>query len=102
MYFAYYDPCPYSQRGWPLRNLLCLLLWHCPAYCFKYNIKILCIKNDKIQTSVILALKIQDDIDMETVRKNISEGHLVGWETNNNGKMGPNIADLSNSMDPTK
>jgi hypothetical protein len=62
----------------------------------------LCIKSDKIQLSVILTLKIKDDIDIETVRKAISEGRLVGWETNNNGKMGPTIANVSNSMDPIK
>jgi len=61
-----------------------------------------CIKSDKVYTSVLLTLKVKEDIDIEAMRKAISEGQLVGWETNNNGKMGPNIADLANYMDPIK
>lgn len=55
-----------------------------------------------MQTAVIFTLRIKEEKDMETTREAISEGHLVGWETNLNGKMGPNIADLSTIMDPTK
>lgn len=55
-----------------------------------------------MQTAVIFTLRIKEDKNAETMRETISEGHLVGWEANVNGKMGPNIADLSNIMDPTK
>ncbi|XP_050451269.1 uncharacterized protein LOC126851392 [Cataglyphis hispanica] len=102
VYFAFYDPCASAEPGWPLRNLLCLLLWHCPTYCSKHNIKVLSIRNDKMQTAVIFTLKIKEDRDVESIRKAISEDHLVGWEANVNGKMGPNIADLSNTMNPIK
>jgi len=102
VYFAFYDPCASTEPGWPLRNLLCLLLWYCPSYCFTSDIKVLSIRSDKIQTAVIFTLRIKEDKDTETMRKTISEGHLVGWEANINGKMGPNIADLSNIMDPAK
>ena len=83
-----------------MRNLLCLLLWHCPTYCSTHNIKVLAIRSDKVQTAVVFILKIKEDV--ESIRKAIAEDHLVGWEANVNGKMGPNIADLSNTMDPTK
>lgn len=53
-----------------------------------------------METAVIFTLRIKEDRDTET--RNISEEHLVGWEANVNGKMGPNIVDLSNIMDPTK
>ncbi|KYQ55988.1 Ubiquitin-like modifier-activating enzyme atg7 [Trachymyrmex zeteki] len=102
VYFAFYDPCASVEPGWPLRNLLCLLLWHCPTYCFTRDIKVLSVRSDKMQTAVIFILRIKEDKDIETMRETIFEGHLVGWEANANGKMGPNIADLSNIMDPTK
>lgn len=54
-----------------------------------------------MQTAIIFTLRIKEDRNVETIRETV-EGHLVGWETNVNGKMGPNIADLSNIMDPTK
>ncbi|XP_020290226.1 ubiquitin-like modifier-activating enzyme atg7 [Pseudomyrmex gracilis] len=101
VYFAFYDPCINAEPGWPLRNLLCLLLWHCPVYCFTRHIKVLSIRNDKVQSAVIYTLRIKDK-DTETMREAISKGHLVGWEANANGKMGPNIADLSNIMNPAK
>ncbi|KAG5339541.1 ATG7 enzyme, partial [Acromyrmex charruanus] len=102
IYFAFYDPCASAEPGWPLRNLLCLLLWHCPTYCFTRDIKVLSVRSDKMQTAIIFTLRIKEDKDIETMRETIFEEHLVGWEANVNGKMGPNIADLSNIMDPTK
>ncbi|XP_011697799.1 PREDICTED: ubiquitin-like modifier-activating enzyme atg7 isoform X2 [Wasmannia auropunctata] len=102
VYFAFYDPCASAEPGWPLRNLLCLLLWHCPTYCFTRDIKVLSVRSDKVQTAVVFTLRIKEDGDVEAMREAISEGHLVGWEANANGKMGPNISDLSNIMDPAK
>ncbi|XP_029156141.1 ubiquitin-like modifier-activating enzyme atg7 isoform X2 [Nylanderia fulva] len=102
VYFAFYDPCASTEPGWPLRNLLCLLLWHCPTYCLTHNIKVLSIRSDKIQTAVVFTLRIKEDTDIQSIRKAIFEGHLVGWEANINGKMGPNVADLSSTMNPTK
>ncbi|XP_071580696.1 uncharacterized protein Atg7 isoform X1 [Temnothorax nylanderi] len=98
VYFAFYDPCASAEPGWPLRNLLCLLYRHCSSYCFTNDVKILSIRSDKVETAVIFTLRIKEDKNMETT----SEEHLVGWEANVNGKMGPNIVDLSNIMDPTK
>lgn len=96
VYFAFYDPCASAEPGWPLRNLLCLLYRHCSSYCFTHDIKVLSIRSDKVETAIIFTLRIKEDT------RNISEEHLVGWEANVNGKMGPNIVDLSNIMDPTK
>ncbi|XP_071636720.1 uncharacterized protein Atg7 isoform X2 [Temnothorax longispinosus] len=98
VYFAFYDPCASAEPGWPLRNLLCLLYRHCSSYCFTNDVKVLSIRSDKVETAVIFTLRIKEDKDMETT----PEEHLVGWEANVNGKMGPNIVDLSNIMDPTK
>lgn len=102
IYFAFYDPCASAEPGWPLRNLLCLLLWHCPAYCSTNDIKVLSIKSDRVENAIVFTLRINGDADVATVRRAVSESPLVGWEANANGRMGPNIADLSNTMDPAK
>lgn len=101
MYFVFYDPWATAEPGWPLRNLLCLLLWHCPTYCLTHNIKVLAIKNtfEEGLRDLVFTLKIKAK-DVENIRKAISEDHLVGWETNRHGKMGPNIDMLS--MNPIK
>ncbi|GAB1859307.1 Autophagy-related protein 7 [Camponotus japonicus] len=96
VYFVFYDPWATAEPGWPLRNLLCLLLWHCPTYCLTHNIKVLAIKNtfEEGLRDLVFTLKIKAK-DVESIRKAISEDHLVGWETNRHGKMGPNIDNLT-------
>lgn len=102
IYFAFYDPCDSVEPGWPLRNLLCLLFWYCPDFAFDQTINIVSIRGKDLKSSVIFKMKAKKGLDKEIVRKGISEGRLVGWETNANGKMGPNIDDLSESMDPVR
>ncbi|XP_019699661.1 ubiquitin-like modifier-activating enzyme atg7 isoform X2 [Harpegnathos saltator] len=103
VYFAFYDPCTSAEPGWPLRNLLCLLLFHCTTFCLTQNIKILSMRCDRMQTTaVVYTLRIKEHTDVEAMKKAIVEGHLVGWETGAHGKMAPMIAKLSNVMDPTK
>ncbi|XP_070522015.1 uncharacterized protein Atg7 isoform X2 [Cardiocondyla obscurior] len=99
VYFAFYDPCTSVEPGWPLRNLLCLLYKHCPSFCLTNNVKILSIRSNKMESAIILTLRIKEDMKST---KDISEEHLVGWEANINGKMGPNIIDLSSIIDPIK
>lgn len=101
IYFTFYDPCESLEPGWPLRNLLCLLFWSCPDYAFDETINILSIRGKNIESSMIYSIKAKECLNKESTRKDIFEGRLVGWETNAGGKMGPNIADLSESMDPT-
>ncbi|XP_011866346.1 PREDICTED: ubiquitin-like modifier-activating enzyme atg7 isoform X2 [Vollenhovia emeryi] len=101
VYFAFYDPCASAEPGWPLRNLLCLLHRHCSSYCFANDVKVLSVRSDRVETAVIFTLRIKADGNAEATSNN-SEEHLVGWEANVSGKMGPNIVDLSNLMDPTK
>ncbi|EFN62705.1 Autophagy-related protein 7 [Camponotus floridanus] len=101
VYFVFYDPWATNEPGWPLRNLLCLLLWHCPTYCLTHNIKVVAIKNifEEGLRDRVFTLKIKAK-DVESIRKAISEDHLVGWETNRHGKMGPNIDILAKFMNP--
>ena len=62
----------------------------------------LSIRGRDIKKSVIYTLKSKEHEDPEAVRKSIFESRFVGWESNANGKMGPNIIDLSDAMDPVK
>lgn len=67
------------------------------------NIKVLSIRCDRVQTTVVIyTLRIKDYVDEEAMKKAIFEGHLVGWEANKLGKMTPTIAKLSNVIHPTK
>ncbi|KAK0176031.1 hypothetical protein PV328_000210 [Microctonus aethiopoides] len=102
IFFTFYDPCDSVEPGWPLRNLLCLLFWCLPEFAFKKSINILAIRGKELESSIIFTIKVNEDLNIEIARKNIFEGRLVGWETNASGKMGPNIADLSESMDPSR
>ncbi|XP_053985692.1 uncharacterized protein LOC128880052 isoform X2 [Hylaeus volcanicus] len=102
IYFGFYDPCTSPEPGWPLRNLLCLLFWHCPTYCFTRTIKVISIRGNKAQKSIVFKLKVQEHENNKIIRDNLFESQLVGWENNANGKLGPNIADLSDTMDPAR
>ncbi|CAK9817912.1 Ubiquitin-like modifier-activating enzyme ATG7 [Anthophora plagiata] len=102
IYFAFYDACTTSKPGWPLRNLLCLLCWHCPTHYFSKVIQLISIRGNKAQKSLVFKLKAKEYENYKVVRDNLFQSPLVGWESNANDKMGPTIADLSDTMDPTK
>ncbi|XP_015603035.1 ubiquitin-like modifier-activating enzyme atg7 [Cephus cinctus] len=102
VYFAIYDPCISSEPGWPMRNLLCLLCWHCPTFYFEQDIKILSMRGYNAKRAIVYTLKAKEYPNKETIQKAIFDGRFVGWEANSNRKMGPNIADLSDTMDPVK
>ncbi|XP_047345209.1 ubiquitin-like modifier-activating enzyme atg7 isoform X1 [Vespa velutina] len=102
IYFAFYNPCKSLEPGWQLRNLLCLLFWHCSKFCFTKSIQILSLNRDDFKTAVVYTLKCKDYAEQEIVKKSIFDSHLVGWEHNENGKMGPQIVDLSETLDPNK
>ncbi|XP_035721250.1 ubiquitin-like modifier-activating enzyme atg7 isoform X2 [Vespa mandarinia] len=102
IYFAFYNPCKSLEPGWQLRNLLCLLFWHCSTFCFTKSIQILSLNKDDFKTAIVYTLKCKDYAEQEIVKKSIFDSHLVGWEHNENGKMGPQIVDLSETLDPNK
>ncbi|XP_074109927.1 autophagy-related 7 [Cotesia typhae] len=101
LYFAFYDPCDTLEPGWPLRNLLCLLFYFCPDFTYSKTINIISLRGKNLESSIIFSIKTKGD-EKILDRKEIIEGRLVGWEPNINGKMGPNIADLSESLDPNR
>ncbi|XP_058808922.1 ubiquitin-like modifier-activating enzyme ATG7 isoform X2 [Phymastichus coffea] len=103
LYFAFYDPCLHiTAPGWPLRNLLCLLFISCPNICFEKWIKIISIRGCNVENSVVYTIRTKEQKNPKTLQKILLEGNLVGWESNVRGKMGPSIADLSETMDPVK
>lgn len=99
VYFAFYDPCTSSEPGWPLRNLLSLLFWHRPTYCFTNVINVISIRGNEALDSIVYKLRVKPCEDTKKTRDSLFNSHLVGWESNTNGKMGPNIAHLSFAMD---
>ncbi|XP_076652565.1 autophagy-related 7 [Halictus rubicundus] len=102
VYFAFYDPCTSLEPGWPLRNLLSLLFWHCPTHCFTKVIKVVSIRGNKAQKSIVYKLRVKQYEDTKEARDSLFNSCLVGWESNTNGKLGPRIADLSDSMDSAR
>ncbi|XP_043285450.1 ubiquitin-like modifier-activating enzyme ATG7 isoform X2 [Venturia canescens] len=102
VYFAFWDPCRNSEPGWPLRNLLCLLFLHATKYAFEKTIKIISVRGSNLERAIVFTIKTNESGDRDIALKSIVTGRFVGWETNSNGKMGPNIADLSDTMDPLK
>lgn len=60
------------------------------------------LKSGAIDKSVVFTLKVKECDDANALKNSIATGRLVGWEANSNGKMGPNIADLWETMDPAK
>ncbi|CAL7942496.1 unnamed protein product [Xylocopa violacea] len=103
IYFAFYDPCVSSEApGWPLRNLLCFLCWHCPTYYFSKVIKFISIRGNKAQKSIVFKLKTKECQDHKIKRDALFHSPLVGWESNAKDKLGPIIVDLSDTMDPAK
>ncbi|KAL7291174.1 hypothetical protein TKK_0015090 [Trichogramma kaykai] len=100
IYYAFYDPCSSAAPGWPLRNLLSLLFIQCPYLNYQKGVKFISVRGFSGKDSVIFTIKTKDPV--EQCASKILDGNLVGWETNVRGKMGPNIADLSESMNPSK
>lgn len=102
IYFVFYDPCSHSAPGWPLRNLLCLLFFQCPNVCFEKWMKFISLRGKNIKNSVVYTIKTKEQENNEVLKTKLLEGNLVGWEANDRGKMGSNIVDLSDQMDPAK
>lgn len=102
IYFAFFDPCNHTAPGWPLRNLLCLLFHNCFDFSYKNILKFISIRGMNIKNSVIYTVRTKTVNDEKMLRAELFNGKLVGWESNDKGKMGPNVADLSDIMDPVR
>lgn len=95
------DPCTLDTNpGWPLRNFLTLLTYHCAEEL--PNLEVVCLRDRsrmgerEITHSLVLSIKLTPIADITEVPK------VHGWERNERQKMGARVIDLSASMDPTK
>lgn len=52
--------------------------------------------------ALIFTLESKNYENWEAIREKMIEGRFVGWERSQSGKMGPNIINLSDSMDVVK
>ncbi|XP_052124919.1 ubiquitin-like modifier-activating enzyme ATG7 [Frankliniella occidentalis] len=102
LYLAFSDPCGSGEHpGWPLRNLLSVLVYHCPHVVGK-DIKVLSLR---IVLKSHAQLNIAEKSLVLTVQPlPLSEKDIkwIGWERNNRGNFGPRFVDVSNDMDPKK
>lgn len=63
--------------------------------------KFISVRGHSVRNSVVYTIRTKEQ-KSQVLKKSLLEGNLVGWEPNARGKMGPNIADLSETMDPVK
>jgi len=88
-----------SHPGWPLRNILALLSYHCPEVS---EVRVICLRESKasgnysIKHSLVLTVKLTPMVERSEMPK------IVGWERNLKKKLAPKFVDLSSSMDPAK
>ncbi|KAK3930301.1 Ubiquitin-like modifier-activating enzyme ATG7 [Frankliniella fusca] len=102
LYLAFSDPCGSGEHpGWPLRNLLSVLVYHCPHMVGK-DIKVLSLR---VVLKSHAQINVGDKSLIWTIQPlSFTETNLkwVGWERNNRGNFGPRFVDVSNDMDPKK
>jgi len=94
------DPSSMANHpGWPVRNLV-------TALCYEYpdlisGLKLLClrasIKDGKVDLGHSLVMTLAG-----TITKLSENPGVVGWEKNDKGQMGPKLANMRSSMDPSK
>lgn len=64
--------------------------------------KFISVRGHNVTNSVVYTIRTKEQENREVLKESLLGGNLVGWESNARGKMGPNIADLSETMDPVK
>ncbi|XP_050433414.1 ubiquitin-like modifier-activating enzyme ATG7 [Adelges cooleyi] len=100
-YLVFADPSDLENNpGWPLRNVLFLLLLHCPS-ALNSTFKVIALRGttqNKFNKSILFSIKVQSNFEMAIVQ----DIKFVGWEKNNKGKFCPKYVDLSKTMDSKK
>ncbi|XP_075554444.1 autophagy-related 7 [Dermacentor variabilis] len=102
-YLAFSDPSTSaSHPGWPLRNLLALVVHHwghlvsrCDVLCYRREAR-----HGRVDSSHSLILDVQ--LGNNAAAFDSSAPTFVGWERNAAGQLGPRSVDLSVSMDPAR
>lgn len=103
--FGFADSCERKYPGWPLRNYLAFISYHCPDL-IKKPVRILslklCMVNGQWQATNSSVFTVQIKVNQEGWEKAESGEGWVGWEKNEKGRLLPRIANLSNTMDPVR
>ncbi|EDW08442.1 ubiquitin-like modifier-activating enzyme ATG7 [Drosophila mojavensis] len=95
--YCFADPSEYENPAWLMRNYVALLFQKCPTLIGK-SLKFLGLRYDQqmhLDNSLIWEVRQAEAWNYEQVQ-------FVGWEANRNGKMGPRMANMRDSMDPAK
>ena len=79
-----------------------MLFFQCPNVCFEKWMKFISVRGPDVKNSVVYTIKTKEQENKDLLWKELYEGNLIGWEPNIRGKMGPNIIDLNETMDPIK
>ncbi|XP_025423937.1 ubiquitin-like modifier-activating enzyme ATG7 isoform X2 [Sipha flava] len=101
-YLVFADPSDLlNNPGWPLRNLLYLILLHCPSI-RNSVLRVIALRGSptsKFSTSMLFNIKLSSNIEMGFQPDDIA---FVGWEKNSKGIFCPKYVDLSKTMDSKK
>ncbi|XP_034477661.1 ubiquitin-like modifier-activating enzyme ATG7 isoform X1 [Drosophila innubila] len=96
-YYCFADPSEYENPAWLMRNFVAFLLQHCPNLVGQ-TLRFMGLRYDQqlqLDNSLIWQVSQADPCDYDQVQ-------FVGWELNRNGKMGPRMVNMRDSMDPAK
>ncbi|XP_049775699.1 ubiquitin-like modifier-activating enzyme ATG7 [Schistocerca cancellata] len=106
LYLGFADPSVLpANPGWPLRNLLALVIYHCKEILGK-PLQLIALRLQKCGdgqswsafSSLVLNIELPTE---DNVPPKITPS-WIGWQRNEKGKFGPRLAKLSASMDPAK
>lgn len=106
LYLGFADPSVLpANPGWPLRNLLALVLYHCKGILGK-QLQLVALRLQKCgdgqSWSVFSSLVLNIELPTEENAPPKATPSWIGWQRNEKGKFGPRLAKLSSSMDPAK
>ncbi|KAH6925929.1 hypothetical protein HPB50_012212 [Hyalomma asiaticum] len=102
-YLAFSDPSTSSSHpGWPLRNLLALVIHHWGSLLSQCNV--LCYRREARHGHVDSGHSLVLDVQLCSSVTAGGDGAptFVGWERNAAGQLGPCSVDLSASLDPAR
>ncbi|XP_033246653.1 ubiquitin-like modifier-activating enzyme ATG7 isoform X1 [Drosophila miranda] len=99
-YFGFADPSEYEHPAWLMRNYAAFLLQRYPSFIGK-SLRFLGLRYKQ-------QMQMDDSLIWNVVQTEACDLYqtedvkFVGWELNKNGKMGPRMVCMRDSMDPAK
>ncbi|KAH8355297.1 hypothetical protein KR093_010699 [Drosophila rubida] len=96
-YYCFADASEYENPAWLMRNYAAFVLLQCPSLVGQ-KLNFLGLRYDQ-------QMQLDNSLIWQVVQaesSNYEQLQFVGWEVNCNGKMGPRMVSMRNSMDPAK